>query len=179
MKLSDFITSNLEEILLEWEVFASTLEPLHLANTAELRDHAAGLMRVIAVDLDTPQAEHESIAKSRGLGPRTEADTVAEHHAVHRISAGLNSDQVMAEFRALRSSVLRLWEKKVEIMTPGEIRDMVRFNEAIDQAQTESMVRYTRMLREAQNTFLAILGHDVRNPLGAISMGAQVLPSGG
>jgi signal transduction histidine kinase len=31
------------------------------------------------------------------------------------------------------------------------------------------------MLREAQNLFLAILGHDVRSPLGAISMGAQVL----
>jgi signal transduction histidine kinase len=37
------------------------------------------------------------------------------------------------------------------------------------------MARYTKMLREAQNLFLAILGHDVRTPLGAISMGAQVL----
>jgi signal transduction histidine kinase len=55
------------------------------------------------------------------------------------------------------------------------MQDMVRFNEAIDQAQTESMARYAEMLREAQNLFLAILGHDVRTPLGAISMGAQVL----
>jgi signal transduction histidine kinase len=52
---------------------------------------------------------------------------------------------------------------------------MVRFNEAIDQAQTESMARYAKMLREAQNLFLAILGHDVRTPLGAVSMGAQAL----
>ncbi len=37
------------------------------------------------------------------------------------------------------------------------------------------MARYSKMLREAQNLFLAILGHDVRTPLGAVSMGAQVL----
>ncbi|MDP9109681.1 MAG: HAMP domain-containing histidine kinase, partial [Pseudomonadota bacterium] len=61
------------------------------------------------------------------------------------------------------------------ITLASEIQDMVRFNEAIDQAQSESMGRYASMLREAQTLFLSILGHDVRTPLGAISMGAQVL----
>lgn len=175
MKLSVFILSNLEDILQEWESFASTLEPLQDANKAELRDHAAAVLKVIATDLETAQGEGESIAKSRGLAPQGTEDTAAEHHAASRVSAGLNGDQVMAEFRALRSSVLRLWSKRVELTTSAEIQDMVRFNEAIDQAQTESMARYTQMLREAQNLFLAILGHDVRTPLGAISMGAQVL----
>ena len=175
MKLSVFILSNLEAILQEWESFASTLEPLHDANKVDLRDHAAAVLKVIAADLETAQGEGESIAKSRGLGPQGIEDTAAELHAAQRVSAGLSGDQVMAEFRALRSSVLRLWAKRVELTTPGEIQDMIRFNEAIDQAQTESMARYTKMLREAQNLFLAILGHDVRTPLGAISMGAQVL----
>lgn len=175
MKLSVFILSNLEDILQEWESFASTLEPLHDANKVELRDHAAAVLKVIAADLETSQGERESIAKSRGLAPQGTEDTAAEHHAAHRVAAGLNGDQVMAEFRALRSSVLRLWSKRIELTTTSEIHDMIRFNEAIDQAQTESMARYTKMLREAQNLFLAILGHDVRTPLGAISMGAQVL----
>ncbi|TWI52577.1 signal transduction histidine kinase [Pseudomonas duriflava] len=177
MKLSIFILSNLEDILQEWEGFASTLEPLHNADKIELRDHAAAVLKVIAADLETDQGELESIAKSRGLAPPGIGvqDTAAELHAAHRVASGLNSDQVMAEFRALRSSVLRLWSKRVEITTPSEIQDMIRFNEAIDQAQSESMVRYTKMLREAQNLFLAILGHDVRTPLGAITMGAQVL----
>jgi signal transduction histidine kinase len=170
-----FILSNLEDILGEWEEFASTLEPLHNADKIELRDHASALLRVIAKDLETPQAERESIAKSKGLAPQGTEDTPAENHAAHRVAAGLNGDQVMAEFRALRSSVLRLWARRIEITTPSEIQDMVRFNEAVDQAQTESMARYTKMLREAQNLFLAILGHDVRTPLGAITMGAQVL----
>jgi signal transduction histidine kinase len=175
MKLSRYILSNLEAILQEWEGFAATMEPLRDANKIELRDHAALVLKVIATDLETPQDEQESIDKSRGLAPQGKEDTAAESHAAHRVSAGLNGDQVMAEFRALRSSVLRLWARHTEIATPEDIQDMIRFNEAIDQAQTESMARYTRMLREAQHLFLAILGHDVRTPLGAISMGAQVL----
>lgn len=175
MKLSEFIVVNLECILQEWEDFASTLDPLANANKKELRDHAAAVLKVVAKDLDTPQAEHESIAKSRGLGPQAEDDTAAETHAADRVASGFTGEQVMAEYRALRSSVLRLWAQQVEITTAADIQDMIRFNEAIDQAQTESMTRYAKMLREAQNLFLAILGHDVRTPLGAISMGAQVL----
>jgi signal transduction histidine kinase len=175
MKLSVFIQTNLEEILREWESFASTISPIREANKTELRDHAAELLKVIIKDLDTAQTEKESIAKSKGLAPHASEDTIAESHAAHRVAAGFNSEEVMAEFRALRSSVLRLWAKRVEIITPEDVQDMVRFNEAIDQAQTESMTRYTLMVREAQNLFLSILGHDVRTPLGAISMGAQVL----
>jgi signal transduction histidine kinase len=175
MKLSSFILSHLEGILQEWEDFASTLEPLVNANKKELRDHAAAVLKVIAADLDTPQGEHASIAKSKGLGPQATDDTAAEIHAADRVAAGFTGEQVMAEYRALRSSVLRLWARQVDVTTAGDLQDMVRFNEAIDQAQTESMARYAKMLREAQNLFLAILGHDVRTPLGAISMGAQVL----
>jgi signal transduction histidine kinase len=175
MKLSEFILSNLEPILEEWQSFAGTLAPLEEATKTELRDHAAAVLRVIAKDLDTPQAEHESIAKSKGQAKATAVNTAAETHAEERVAAGFTGDQVMAEFRALRSSVLRLWAANAELTTPEDIQDMIRFNEAIDQAQTESMARFTRMLREAQNLFLAILGHDVRTPLGAVSMGAQVL----
>ena len=175
MKLSDFIRTHLESILQEWEDFASTLAPLENADKSELRDHAAAVLKVVAADLDTPQAEHESIAKSKGLAPQAADDTAAEIHAADRVASGFTGEQVMAEYRALRSSVLRLWARQVEITTAGDIQDMIRFNESIDQAQTESMARYAKMLREAQNLFLAILGHDVRTPLGAISMGAQVL----
>lgn len=175
MRLATFIISNLDEILHEWEEFASTLTPLKDAVRLELRDHAAEVLRVIAVDLQTPQAEADRVAKGKGWAPVRGLDTAAEIHAEARLSSGLNSDQVMAEFRALRASVLRLWTRKEALCTPEEIEDMVRFNEAIDQAQSESMARYAKLLRDAQSLFLAILGHDVRSPLGAVSMGSQVL----
>jgi signal transduction histidine kinase len=175
VRLSDFILGNLDDILQEWEEFAATLAPLRDADKVELRDHAIAVLKVIAADLETPQAESQSIAKSQGLGPVGSSDTAAEVHAVARMSSGLNGDQVMAEFRALRSSVLRLWTRSAAVATPDGLQDMIRFNEAIDQAQSESMARYSKLLRDAQSLFLAILGHDVRSPLGAASMGAQVL----
>lgn len=175
MRLSFFILNNLDDILKEWEEFAATLKPLEDADRAELRDHATSILKVIATDLETHQEQCESIAKSRGEAPCAPVDTAAEIHAAARLASGLTGDQVMAEFRALRSSVLRLWACTMAITTPEEIQDMVRFNEAIDQAQSESMARYSKLLRDAQSLFLAILGHDVRSPLGAISIGAQVL----
>lgn len=175
MRLSTFILQNLDDILQEWEDFAETLAPLEDANRVELRDHATEILKVIAADLETAQAESESIAKSRGMVPGATLDTAAEVHAAARLSSGLTGDQVMAEFRALRSSVLRLWARRVTVTSADEVQDMVRFNEAIDQAQSESMARYSKLLRDAQSLFLAILGHDVRSPLGAVSMGAQVL----
>ena len=175
MRLSVFILSNLDAILEEWEDFAATLAPLKDACKVELRDHATAILHVIAADLETAQAESESIAKSQGFGPVQSTDTAAEIHASARLSSGLTGDQVLAEFRALRASVLRLWARSTTIASSEEIEDMVRFNEAIDQAQSESMARYSKLLRDAQSLFLAILGHDVRSPLGAVSMGAQVL----
>ena len=52
---------------------------------------------------------------------------------------------------------------------------MVRFNEAIDQAIAESLARYTQDIDQTKERFLAILGHDLRTPLGAIIMSAQFI----
>ena len=176
MRLSKFILANMEAILQEWEDFAGTLHSLaHAMNKRELRDHAEAMLRVIVADLDTAQARQQSIEKSQGLAPELPIDTAAEVHAADRLASGFTIEQLTAEYRALRASVLRLWLPKTDSISADEMADMVRFNEAIDQALTESIARYSIMLRESQNLFLAILGHDVRSPLGAISMGAQLL----
>jgi signal transduction histidine kinase len=52
---------------------------------------------------------------------------------------------------------------------------MIRFNEAIDQALAESIASYSRAVEASRNLFLGILGHDLRTPLGAILLGADVL----
>lgn len=176
MNLSSFIVQNMEIILQEWEDFAKELtrESQHVMDTAELRDHAEEMLRIIATDLATPEATQESIDKSHGLASRlTDEYTAAERHASDRLSAGFTIEQLMAEYRALRASVLRLWER--QISGASEIRDIVRFNEAIDQSLTDSVARFSAMVQQSQNLFLAILGHDVRTPLGAISMVAQFL----
>ena len=175
MRLSTFIRENLEVILQEWEDFAETLHPLAGANRQKLRDHAHQMLTVICADLDTDQCEQDSIEKSKGNAPEEATDTAAENHAVDRLESGFSIEELMAEYRAMRASVLRLWQKRVKGADELAVQDMLRFNEAIDQSLTESVARYSELTRDTQNVFLAILGHDVRNPLGAIGMGAQVL----
>jgi len=175
MRLASFIRNNLEVVLQEWEDFAMTIGPLNDASKVELRDHAKAMLLVICADLDTAQAAQESIDKSRGNSPEVFGDTAAESHAAERLNSGFSIEELMAEYRAMRSSVLRLWHAEVGQADEFALRDMVRFNEAIDQSLTESIARYSEIHRGSQNLFLAILGHDIRNPLGAIAMGSQLL----
>ena len=52
---------------------------------------------------------------------------------------------------------------------------MTRFNEAIDQALAESVQTYTVELGRSRDTFLGILGHDLRTPLGAMWGAVEIL----
>ncbi len=52
---------------------------------------------------------------------------------------------------------------------------MTRFNEAIDQAIAESITRYNADITQSKERFLAILGHDLNNPIGAIMNAAQFM----
>lgn len=175
MRLSNFIRDNIEVILQEWEDFALTLHPLADSNKAKLRDHAQQMLKVICADLDTFQCEQESVDKSKGNAPTLPHDTAAETHAEDRSQSGFTIEELTAEYRAMRASVLRLWQRRMKGADELAVQDMLRFNEAIDQALTESVARYSAMARDSQHVFLAILGHDVRNPLGAIRMGAQFM----
>ncbi|VVO72067.1 hypothetical protein PS862_01384 [Pseudomonas fluorescens] len=57
----------------------------------------------------TSQTQQQQIDKSHGLGPITEVESAAKSHALTRLTSGFTLDQTVSEYRALRSSVLRLW----------------------------------------------------------------------
>jgi signal transduction histidine kinase len=176
MRLADFILENIEPILQEWEDFAKTMTPAADGMTSEaLRDHAEQMLRTIAADLQTTQSHAERISKSHGDGPSSKEVTPAETHADIRQASGFTIGQMIAEYRALRTSVLVLWMPPDSVSKEQEISDVIRFNEAIDQALAESVVSYTNAVDAARNVFLGILGHDLRSPLGAISLSAEVL----
>jgi signal transduction histidine kinase len=83
--------------------------------------------------------------------------------------------QLVSEYRALRASVLSLWIADIGESDAAHLVDVIRFNEAVDQALAESVARYERMVKQSQNMFLAILGHDLRNPLGTMVTGSSIL----
>lgn len=170
MRLSEFILANREAIMKEWEAFARTCTPAsNVMNIEALRDHASEMLTEFVEDLETPQDAREQEEKAKGLAPDTTPQaTAAEEHGAGRAESGFSVEQMIAEYRALRASVIRLWTQSQGALTGEQIDDLTRFNEAIDQSLAESVTRYTRDLDVSKETFLAILGHDLRTPLSAI-----------
>jgi signal transduction histidine kinase len=175
MRLAAFIRSNIEQISAEWELFAATLLPEEEFSASVLRDGIVDILNEIAVDLDRAQSAEQQQGKSEGDPRRYQhIEDAAERHALARVKMGLSSRQVISEFRALRATVIRLWQRDAIEIDKGSLYDLTRFNEAIDQALTEAAVRYTEEIDRARELFLGILGHDLRNPLGAISGFAEL-----
>lgn len=172
MQLHDFILKNQEQIIKEWEVFAQSCAPA--SNTMDrtaLRDHVGTMLLVIAEDLKTYQSDAQQAEKSKGGAPdnRKVYLTPAEAHGVERAESGFDIEQMAAEYRALRASVLRLWTSERDYkLGPADFEDLIRFNEAVDQSQAESLSEFTETVDNAKEMFLAVLGHDLRDPLAAI-----------
>lgn len=146
MRLSDFISDHMEPILQGWEDFSASLQPPGTpVATMALREHAALILKTIAADLDTPQTALERSEKSQGRGQVAAGESYAETHAEERLLAGFSIDQLVSEYRALRASVLRLWAMKSPAALSTDHRDVMRFNEAIDQALAESVSRFSTL----------------------------------
>lgn len=177
MRLSEFILSDMEAILAQWEAFAATMRPAAASMTPlALRDHAQQILLAVARDISRPQSEQEQEDKSKGKAPKVmgAAQTAAETHAILRAKSGFDINQLSAEYRALRASVLRLW---LDASTPDgtDLDDIVRFNEAIDQAIGESISFFSAQVDQARNLLLGMLGHDMRSPLNTILTTASYL----
>ncbi|WP_150303343.1 sensor histidine kinase [Pseudomonas saliphila] len=178
MRLHRYIAENMETILKEWEDFARKIQPTggDLA-VIDLRDHAHKMLDVIVRDMATEQSESEQTTKSQGDCPKSGVATAAEDHAEERLGAGFSIRLLVAEYRALRASVLRLWLKSEasRAHSTEHVNDMIRFNEAIDQALAESVTRYSESVTENSGIFVGMLGHDLRSPLQVLSFGAAKL----
>lgn len=177
MRLSEFILHRMEAIVAEWEVFAATLFPAAAGMTSlALRDHAQQILEAVAKDLTTPQTGEEQSEKSKGWAPEPAgaSETAAQTHAVLRAQSGFDIIQLVAEYRALRASVLRLWIEAGPLGEP-EAKDVIRFNEAIDQAVAESVGHFHAQVERARNLLLGMLGHDMRSPLNTILTTASYL----
>ena len=173
--LSDFILENLEDILADWEQFARGLTFSGNMSPSDLRDDAERMLRYIASDMSTPQTEAQQRHKSEGKAPHSEQQSSAEDHGVQRFKHGLDMNNMVSEYRALRATVIRRWAQNNAVPMEAAMQQLVRFNEGIDQAITESVGQFTDEVDEARDLFLATLGHDLRTPLNAIVLTAEAM----
>jgi len=178
MRLAEFIGANVKSIVDQAVVFSRTLLPAagHL-DEAALRDHLPMILEAIARDLRTDQSDEQELRKSLGMASPADAGktTAAQTHALLRAKAGFDVMQMVSEYRALRASVLREWLRSPDARDEAAIGDIVRFNEAVDQAVAESVSNFTAEAERWRNVFLAVLGHDLRGPLNAVLLTAEVL----
>lgn len=178
LRLADFIETNAEPILVEWALFAETCGPAGgKMDMAALRDHALEMLQAITADLRTAQTPLEQADKSKGNAEPLDSgtETAAEVHGAGRAESGFTVGEMVSEYRALRASVIRLWTLENGSLGRADIDDLMRFNEAIDQALAESITRYAVDVDQSKEMFLGILGHDLRSPLGAVILSSQFM----
>jgi signal transduction histidine kinase len=173
LQLSGFISQHMDEIVAEWASFARTLLPAAATMTSlALREHARPILQAIAKDIQPDQAGAQPLGKS------SEGTAAATHGALRHLS-GFNLLELGSEYRALRASVIKLWRSHLAKEHHGALDDLTRFNESVDQALAESIASYADELARSRDTFLAILGHDLRSPLTAVSMSGHYLSKAG
>jgi signal transduction histidine kinase len=176
MRLSDFILKNLELILQAWEQFARSVDtPMPPMDSRGLRDHAEYILRNVASDMRRTHSPLPQGVEPQKLEATPEDVTAAQVHAQTRLMAGFTLDQMVSEYRALRSSVLRLWLAQGYAGEDHQVEDMIQFNEAVDQALVEAVTAYGIAAEKTRKTVLGVLGHDLRTPLGAVTLGADLL----
>ena len=176
MRLHDFIEGSMEEILQAWENFARSVgTPGPEQDSVGLRNHGEKILRTVAADMRTAQTAAQQVKKAQGRGPQDSNETAAQTHAMTRLIAGFSMDQMVSEYRALRSSVLSIWLAQERFGAEDHVQDMIRFNEAIDQALVESIAAYGAAVESTRKMVLAVLGHDLRSPLGAVLMAGDLL----
>lgn len=179
MRLADFISANLEPILLEWEAFARGIDSDAKMDSLALRDHADEILLATVRDMRSAQSAAERTAKSqghRGGDGGAALNGASEQHAMGRLGSGFDLLEVVSEYRALRASVLRQWHDSGFPSHDSDVDDVTRFNESIDQSLAKAVSSYTKRVDQSRDLFLAILGHDLRNPLNSIAMSALLLP---
>lgn len=174
--LADFIELHAETIIEHAITFAKSVDVRRPLDDVALRDHLPEIIETIVADLRTSQTRLEEIEKSEGRAPASDdrARPAAATHALHRAHSGYSISDLVSEYRALRASVLRLWADAVHLK-PAAPTEITRFNEAIDEAIAESVSHYADEVERWRNIFLGVLGHDLRSPLSAIVLTAELI----
>lgn len=157
MELSTFILANIEPILKEWEAYAETLfSEIQPQTKKTLRDHAEKMLKWVATDIELTQTKSESVDKSIGADEENKKSSAGQH-GIARMKEGLNINEMVSEFRALRASVTKLWGESLKKIKGSDIDDLIRFNEAIDQITAESVSSYSNIKEKQTRRFEAML----------------------
>ena len=155
MRLAEFLRSSADRILDEWEAYARNIPSARGLDAEGLRDHARDMLVAMAAHVEGHSAAGEMLERASGRAARAVIEMQAAQHGAVRLAQGFSINDAVAEFRALRSAVLMLWNDRAG--SPDVADEITRFNEAVDQAVAESLARYSSLRDYQSRLFDALL----------------------
>lgn len=161
--LAEYLRCNKAEISADWErAVTGDLKVLAQLERGALIDHLPEVLNGLAAWIE---------------GKSEEADVafaaLADGHALQRLGFGIELAVVNIEYGWLRSVIMR--HAVGMAWSPEHRRELIALNEGLDRAIQLSVRRYTEHRDYVRDRFIGILGHDLRNPLGAASWAAYAL----
>lgn len=104
---------------------------------------------------------------------RRQFQQLVDGHALQRHGIGVSLETLTAEYALLRRVI---FEHIVTTADHAELqRSLVELAAGIDHAIGAAVQHYTAARDQVRERFIGILAHDLRNPLGAITMSATLL----
>lgn len=113
-------------------------------STTELRNHAKQILLSTAIELDHALSNSKKTTPIKGfIEQDVRKNTPAGEHGLVRMDQGFDINEVIAEFRALRKSVTRLFNNASNQKQSFDHNDLDFFNDIIDQELSEAVVLYS------------------------------------
>lgn len=159
------LRENRQRILEEWLVAAMRLPSAYNLPVPAIRDHVPEILDKLAD------------AVERGEATSLALEGLANLHAALRAREGYDLRQVVAEYRTLRRVILDVLAASGSL--PAEAREaldpVALMNAAMDSAISDAVDQYAVERDRLREMFISMLGHDLRDPLNGIAVGAQLL----
>ena len=170
-RLADFIAGHRAAIVSAWEDFARGNWPVELPDTMELRDNAETILMAFAADMKSTPAD---LAHDRGSGRDLKERMLLAgetlRHVRERMASGFDLVLMVAEFRALRASVMRVWLASHPLAHTEQAIDLMHFHEAIDGLVSMVVEAHSARVEQGRRLFMGIIGHDLRQPLCSVRL---------
>lgn len=163
--LAAFIRRNRQRIVEEWFESVRELPSSHALPPEVVRNHIPEFLERLA---DAVESHDTTALLLRGL---------PNLHAALRVREGYDLRQVIAEYRTLRSVISRLYRTQGDLSEESrpKLRPLSVMNAALDLAIADAVDQYSIDYGKAREMFIGMLGHDLREPLSAISFAAGTL----
>lgn len=165
--LADLVRSNKEPLLSAWRARVRRLRAAEGLDRPTLTDHIPVLLdeMVAAFERESPQA----VGRTVGHGS-------SSIHGLQRFANGFAIEEVVVEYNLLRNCIQELAESHGLLLAGSAL---LRLNDALDTAVGAAIKAYLeRQEQDAQRRredYLAFVAHDLRTPLGAVAVSAQVI----